>query len=140
MYVLLIITGLALLISFVVNREKTLKALKITARRFINILPAFLIMLVLVSVVLFLIPDEVISDYLVGNNKLYRSSLRFPFWFYHINAWLYCLSIKRYLTAKRSFVYGRSRIYHHFDDGRCGHLSRRKRVFRDKSNRNEKHN
>ena len=34
-----------------------------------NILPAFLIMLVLVSIVLFLIPDEVISNYLGAGNK-----------------------------------------------------------------------
>ena len=35
-----------------------------------NILPAFLMMISLVSIVLFLIPDEVISNYLAGSNKL----------------------------------------------------------------------
>jgi len=70
MYYLYIIAGLAVLISFVVNREKTLKALKIAARRFINILPAFLVMLILVSIVLFLVPDKVISSYLGINNRL----------------------------------------------------------------------
>ena len=70
MYYLYIIAGLAVLISFVVNREKTLKALKIAARRFINILPAFLVMLILVSIVLFLVPDEVISSYLGIDNRL----------------------------------------------------------------------
>jgi len=70
MYYLYIIAGLAVLISFVVNREKTLKALKIAARRFINILPAFLVMLILVSIVLFLVPDEVISTYLGIDNRL----------------------------------------------------------------------
>ena len=69
MYYLYIVTGLAVLISFIVNREKTLKAVKIAARRFVNILPAFLIMLILVSIVLFLIPDKVISAYLGTNNK-----------------------------------------------------------------------
>lgn len=69
MYYLYIATGLAVLISFIVNREKTLKAVKIAARRFVNILPAFLIMLILVSIVLFLIPDKVISNYLGSNNK-----------------------------------------------------------------------
>ena len=69
MYYLYLVAGLALLVSFIVNREKTLKAVKIAARRFVNILPAFLIMLILVSIVLFLIPDEVISNYLGGNNK-----------------------------------------------------------------------
>ncbi len=69
MYYLYIITGLAVLISLISNREKTLKAVKIAARRFVNILPAFLIMLVLISIVLFLVPDKVIANYLGSNNK-----------------------------------------------------------------------
>lgn len=68
-YYLYIIAGLALAFSLVANREKTLKALKIAARRFVNIAPASLIMLTLVSIVLFLVPDEVISNYLGSNNK-----------------------------------------------------------------------
>jgi len=70
MYYLYIITGLALAISLVASRGKTLNALKVAGKRFIVILPAFLIMLILVSIVLFLVPDEVISDYLGGDNKL----------------------------------------------------------------------
>jgi len=62
-------TGLALLVSLISCREKTLKAIKIAARRFVNILPAFLIMLVLISIVLFLVPDKVIADYLGADNK-----------------------------------------------------------------------
>jgi len=69
MYWLYAITGLALVVSLIASREKTLKALKISYRRFINILPAFLIMLILVSVVLFLLPDYVISNYLGVENK-----------------------------------------------------------------------
>ena len=69
MYWLYAITGLALVFSLIVSREKTLKALKISYKRFSNILPAFLIMLALVSVVLFLVPDVVISEYLGGENK-----------------------------------------------------------------------
>ena len=69
MYWLYAITGLALVFSFIASREKTLKALKISYRRFIKILPAFLIMLVLVSIVLFLIPDELITNYLGAENK-----------------------------------------------------------------------
>ena len=68
MYYLYIATGLAVLISFSVNREKTLKAFKIALKRFVNILPAFLSMLILVSIVLFLVPDKVISIYLGSNN------------------------------------------------------------------------
>ena len=68
-YYLYVIGGLALLVSFIADREKTFKAVKIAARRFIKILPAFLVMLILVSIVLFLVPDEVISNYLGSNNK-----------------------------------------------------------------------
>ncbi|MFC2025363.1 permease [Chloroflexota bacterium] len=60
---------MAVLISLVANREKTFKAAKIAAKRLVTILPAFLTMLVLVSVVLFLVPDKAISDYLGNNNK-----------------------------------------------------------------------
>ncbi len=66
---LYIVAGLALLVSLVFSREKTIRALKIAARRFIRILPAFLIMLVLISVVLYLVPDELISRYLGSDNR-----------------------------------------------------------------------
>ena len=57
------------MISLIASREKTLKAVKIAVRRLVNILPAFLTMLVLISVVLFLVPDSMISDYLGSNNR-----------------------------------------------------------------------
>jgi len=66
---LYIIAGLAVLVSLIADREKTLRALKVAARRFVKILPAFLTMIILVSIVLFLTPDEVISNYLGGSNK-----------------------------------------------------------------------
>lgn len=69
MYFLYIITGLALVISFFINRERTLRALKISLKQFTNILPAFLLMLILTSFALFLIPDEVITNYLGISNK-----------------------------------------------------------------------
>ncbi len=66
---LYIVAGLALLVSLVFSREKTIRALKIAARRFLKIFPAFLSMIVLVSVVLYLVPDELISQYLGSDNK-----------------------------------------------------------------------
>ena len=69
-YYLYIFTGVALLISLVASREKTLKALKIALKRFLNILPAFLTMLVLISIVLFLVPDRLITEYLGADNML----------------------------------------------------------------------
>ena len=66
---LYIVAGLALLVSLLFSREKTTRALKIAARRFIRIFPVFLIMITLVSVVLYLVPDELISHYLGSDNK-----------------------------------------------------------------------
>jgi uncharacterized membrane protein YraQ (UPF0718 family) len=72
---LYIIAGLALLVSLVISREKTIRSLKIAARRFIKISPAFLLMIVLISVVLYLIPDEAISRYLGSDNKFTAMAL-----------------------------------------------------------------
>jgi len=69
MYYLYVITAFALSLSFIANRKKTLMAIKIAVRKFINILPAFLTMLILVSVILYLVPDKVISNCLENNNK-----------------------------------------------------------------------
>ncbi len=69
MYYLYIVAGLALLISFIVDYGKTLKAIKIAVKRFLSILPAFLTMLILISIVLFLVPDKAITNYLGNNNK-----------------------------------------------------------------------
>lgn len=69
MYYLYIVAGLALLASLVVSRENTARALKVAARRFITTLPAFLLMLVAVSLTLFLVPEEVIVKYLASGSK-----------------------------------------------------------------------
>ena len=68
MYYLYIATGLAVLISFIGDSERTFKAFKMALKKFVTILPAFLGMLILVSIVLFLIPDRVISQYLGSSN------------------------------------------------------------------------
>ena len=69
MYYLYAITAIAIIVSLVISREKTLRALKMAFRRFIGILPVFVIMLVLVSVVLYLVPNESIRKYLGVENK-----------------------------------------------------------------------
>lgn len=69
MYYLYFVTGLALLISFIGNKEKTLRAVKIAFKKLVKILPAFLTMLIFVSIVLFLIPDKIILHYLGNNNR-----------------------------------------------------------------------
>ena len=69
MIYLYIFTGLSIIVSFILNRQKTFKAFKIAWKKFIKILPAFLTMLILVSIILFLVPDRIISNYLGSNNK-----------------------------------------------------------------------
>jgi len=69
MYYTYAITGLIVLISFITSREKTLKAVKIAITKFTKIFPAFLTMLIFVSFILFLFPDEVISNYLGHSSK-----------------------------------------------------------------------
>ena len=69
MYYTYAITGLILLISFFINKQKTIKAIKISFIKFKKILPTFISMLILVSIILFLFPDEVISNYLNNSSK-----------------------------------------------------------------------
>jgi len=60
----LYVTGILLLISFFMDRSKTKKALVLAYQRFIFIFPSFLFMLILVSIILFLFPQERIMGYL----------------------------------------------------------------------------
>jgi len=63
-----------LLISFIINKQKTIKAIKISFIKFKKIFPTFITMLILISIILFLFPDEVISNYL-GNSCKFISVL-----------------------------------------------------------------
>jgi len=74
MYYTYAITGLILLISFLINKQRTIKAIKISFIKFKKIFPTFITMLILVSIILFLFPDEVISNYL-GNGSKFISVL-----------------------------------------------------------------
>lgn len=74
MYYTYAITGLILLISFLINKQRTIKAIKISFIKFKKIFPTFITMLILVSIILFLFPDEVISNYL-GNSSKFISVL-----------------------------------------------------------------
>jgi len=74
MYYTYAITGLMLLISFIINKQKTIKAIKISFIKFKKIFPTFITMLIFVSIILFLFPDEVISNYL-GNSSKFISVL-----------------------------------------------------------------
>jgi uncharacterized membrane protein YraQ (UPF0718 family) len=74
MLILYLATVILFIISFFANRQKTLKALKIAFKKFRKILPAFLTMLVFISIVLYIFPQELILKYLGVGNK-YISTL-----------------------------------------------------------------
>ena len=58
------ITGILLLISFLFDHSKTKRALIKAYHKFLFIAPSFLLMLIFVSVILFLFPQEKIIQYL----------------------------------------------------------------------------
>ncbi|HBE03558.1 MAG: hypothetical protein A2096_04430 [Spirochaetes bacterium GWF1_41_5] len=66
--IFLIVTLLLIIISFIINREKTLSGLKKGLMMFVNMLGALLAVLALVSLVLYLIPSETIVKYLGQNS------------------------------------------------------------------------
>jgi uncharacterized membrane protein YraQ (UPF0718 family) len=70
-YFLWIVTALALVVSLFASRQKTVQALKIAFKRFKGIAPRFLIMLLLVSVILYFVSDELIFRYLGNENKYF---------------------------------------------------------------------
>lgn len=54
------VTALSLLASAIANRRKTLAALKTATKRFIGILPVFLVMLMLLAVAMSFLPHELV--------------------------------------------------------------------------------
>ncbi|MBN1525735.1 MAG: permease [Spirochaetales bacterium] len=70
-YVLIPITLLLVIISFVVDRKKTFSALQQAGKRLLTILPVLLLVLILVSAVLYFVPEKNISEYLSNGNKYF---------------------------------------------------------------------
>jgi uncharacterized membrane protein YraQ (UPF0718 family) len=70
MYVLWALAGVGLAVSLIVDRGKTLTALKRSAKRFVSILGPLLLMLVALALLLYLLPAESISEYLTNRNTL----------------------------------------------------------------------
>jgi len=61
MIALYIATGIALLASLIASRQKTLAVLKLAGKRFIRILPGFLVMLILFAIAITLVPRETLQ-------------------------------------------------------------------------------
>ena len=61
----IIITTIALtIVSFFFDKKKTWKGIKKGAKQFLNILPTLLSVIILISVVLYFISDDVLTEYL----------------------------------------------------------------------------
>lgn len=74
MQFLYISTLILIVISFIANKKNTIKALKIAYKKFSKILPAFLTMLIFISIIMYLFPQELILKYL-GIGSKYLSTL-----------------------------------------------------------------
>lgn len=64
MKLLTIFTAICLIASLIANRQKTWMGIKKGVSMFIKLLPVLLLMLALISVVLFLIPNEILVKYM----------------------------------------------------------------------------
>ena len=69
MVILYVLTALLLGLSLLANPGKTSRALRVALRRFMKIAPAFVLMLVLIAVALYLLPDRMMARVLVRENK-----------------------------------------------------------------------
>ena len=69
MIYLLIISTTLVVISFFIDRKKTINGIKIAIKKFIFILIPILLVLIFVSLVLFFISEDVISKFLSNGNK-----------------------------------------------------------------------
>jgi uncharacterized membrane protein YraQ (UPF0718 family) len=67
--ILYLATAILFIISFIADKQKTIKALKIAFKKFSKIVPAFLTMLILISIILFIFPQDLIIRYLGIGNK-----------------------------------------------------------------------
>ena len=64
MKLLSVFTAICLIVSLIVNRQKTWAGIKKGAVMFLKLLPTLILMLVLVSIVLYLIPEEKLAKYM----------------------------------------------------------------------------
>ena len=58
------VTGISLLVSLFFDKKKTLIGLKKGVKMFLGIVPPFLNILILVSILLFFVPQEIITQYI----------------------------------------------------------------------------
>ncbi len=61
---LYIVTSVSMIISIITDWKKTIKAVKISLNKMFKIMPNFLQMLIMIAIILYFVPDEVIVKYL----------------------------------------------------------------------------
>ncbi|MFA5577110.1 MAG: hypothetical protein WCZ27_05385 [Tissierellaceae bacterium] len=66
---LYVVSVITIIVSFIVNKEKTMKGLKIGKNKFMNILPNYLKLLIIISLVL-LLSENFIVTYLAQDNMI----------------------------------------------------------------------
>ncbi len=64
MITMIIITAALVFISFLVDRKKTIKGIEVGLTQFLKILPALLSVIIIISILLFFVSNELISYYL----------------------------------------------------------------------------
>ena len=61
---IIVFTIILTIVSFIFDKKKTWKGIKRGVKQFINILPTLLSVIILISVVLYFISDDVLTEYL----------------------------------------------------------------------------
>jgi uncharacterized membrane protein YraQ (UPF0718 family) len=72
---LYIFTISILIISFFKDQKKTKKALNIGVKKLWKITPTFILILIMVSIVLYLVPESMIINYLGNNHRFFGISM-----------------------------------------------------------------
>lgn len=70
MLVIYIVTALAVIVSLIFSREKTLKGIVIGAKKLWQITGSFVTVIIGIAIVLYLVPSETISKLLDGSNDV----------------------------------------------------------------------
>jgi len=68
MQILIVAALICLVLSLIVDRKKTFTGIKRGAKMFLTLLPALLVVLSLVSIFIYLVPEKVITEYLGSNS------------------------------------------------------------------------
>ncbi len=67
MITMILITAVFVIISFIVDWQKTIKGIKKGLMQFIKILPTLLSVIIIISIVLYFVSDELLMEYLGKN-------------------------------------------------------------------------